>query len=271
MVRMDVDLEGHIGTFCTRRWMRLQATYSGCAGMMHYCMGNDSALDRIDAIRGLVAYDLDRAEVLGGREMRRYSRTVSTLAPIALRGLVRSEQHRHPEHAVIAACVERDVSGKPGAVHSWRTFMNQFRIGLLLAVVVSAAGCGGGRTGSEPLPDADEIRRITGSQPPLETPGDQTARVAGLQSRTDSLIASTVVGETSSPQLPLIEVPFEARMQCAGTRCSWRVSVSGTGISGRIEYEDLSFTSGTATAVLSKHGITTVEKRGADMRPTVRG
>ena len=239
---------------------------SGYAGMMHYCMGNDSALDRIDAIRGLVAYDLDRAEVLGGREMRRYSRTVSTLAPVALRGLVRSEQHRHPEHAVIAACVERDVSGKPGAVHSWRTFMNQFRIGLLLAAVGNAAGCGGGGAGSEPLPDADEIRTITGSQPPLETPGDQIARVAGLQSRTDSLIASTVVGETSLPQLPLIEVPFEARMQCVGTRCSWRVSVSGIGISGRIEYEDLSFTSGTATAMLSKHGITTVEKRGADNR-----
>ena len=61
--------------------MRLQAAYSGYAGMMHYCMGNDSALDRIDAIRGLVAYDLDRAEVLGGREMRRYSRTVSHWTP----------------------------------------------------------------------------------------------------------------------------------------------------------------------------------------------
>ena len=52
--------------------MRLRAAYSGCAGMMHYSMGNDSALDRIDAIRGLAVYDLDLAEVLGGREMRQY-------------------------------------------------------------------------------------------------------------------------------------------------------------------------------------------------------
>ena len=61
--------------------MRLRAAYSGCAGMMHYSMGNDSALDRIDAIRGLPVYDLDLAEVLGGREMRQYSRTVSLNNP----------------------------------------------------------------------------------------------------------------------------------------------------------------------------------------------
>ena len=51
------------------------------AGMMHYSMGSDSALDRIDAIRGLPVYDLDLAEVLGGREMRQYSRTVSRSLP----------------------------------------------------------------------------------------------------------------------------------------------------------------------------------------------
>ena len=54
------------------------AAGSGCAGMMHYRMGSDSAPDRIDAIRGFLAVDdLDITEVLGGREMRRYSRSVS--------------------------------------------------------------------------------------------------------------------------------------------------------------------------------------------------
>ena len=40
--------------------------------MMHYRVGSDSAPDRIDAIRDLLADDM------GEREMRRYSRTVST-------------------------------------------------------------------------------------------------------------------------------------------------------------------------------------------------
>ena len=40
-------------------------------------MGSDSAPDRIDAIRGFLAADLAITAVLGGREMRRYSRTVS--------------------------------------------------------------------------------------------------------------------------------------------------------------------------------------------------
>ena len=41
-------------------------------GMMHYCEGSDSAPDRIDAIRDLLADDLDLAEEMGEREMRRY-------------------------------------------------------------------------------------------------------------------------------------------------------------------------------------------------------
>ena len=61
--------------------MRFTAADSGCAGMMHYCMGSDSTPDRIDAIRRLLADDLDLAEVLGGREMRRTSRSASP-APV---------------------------------------------------------------------------------------------------------------------------------------------------------------------------------------------
>lgn len=45
--------------------------------MMHYRMGSDSAPYLIDAIQGLLADDLDLAEVLGGREMRRYLRNVT--------------------------------------------------------------------------------------------------------------------------------------------------------------------------------------------------
>ena len=45
--------------------------------MVHYRMGSDSVPSRIDAIRGVLADDPDLAEVLGGREMRRSSRSVS--------------------------------------------------------------------------------------------------------------------------------------------------------------------------------------------------
>ena len=69
--------QGHIRAPCARRWAWLRAAGSGCAGMMHYRMGSDSAPDRIDAIRGFLAADPATTEVVGGREMRRYSRTVS--------------------------------------------------------------------------------------------------------------------------------------------------------------------------------------------------
>ena len=57
--------------------MRLGAADAVRAGMMHYRMRSDSAPDRIDAIRGLFADDLDLTEVSGGREMRRISRSAS--------------------------------------------------------------------------------------------------------------------------------------------------------------------------------------------------
>ena len=78
MAQVNVDLYGHIRAPCARRWAWLKAAGSGCAGMMHYRMGNDSAPDRIDAIRGFLADDPAITEVLGGLEMRRYSRTGST-------------------------------------------------------------------------------------------------------------------------------------------------------------------------------------------------
>ena len=45
---------------------------------MHYRVGSGSAPDCIAAIRGLLADDPDLAEVLGGREMRRNSRSGSS-------------------------------------------------------------------------------------------------------------------------------------------------------------------------------------------------
>ena len=75
--------------------MRVRAADSGCAGMMHYCMGSDSAPDRIDAIRRLLADDLDLAEVLGGREMKRNSRTGSPPPSQLLSEVVEAESPVH--------------------------------------------------------------------------------------------------------------------------------------------------------------------------------
>ena len=77
MVKVGVDLAGHIRAICAPRWIWLRAANSGYAGVMYYRMGSDSAPDRIAAIRGLLADDPDLAEVLGGRETRRYSCSAS--------------------------------------------------------------------------------------------------------------------------------------------------------------------------------------------------
>ena len=45
--------------------MRFGAADAVRDGMMHYRMGSDSAPDRIDAVRGLFADDLDLTEGLG--------------------------------------------------------------------------------------------------------------------------------------------------------------------------------------------------------------
>ena len=57
--------------------MRVGAVVSGYVGIMHSRAAGDSAPDCIDAIRDLLASDLDHAEDMGDREMRRHSRTVS--------------------------------------------------------------------------------------------------------------------------------------------------------------------------------------------------
>ena len=104
----------------------------------------------------------------------------------------------------------------------------------------------------------DGARALTGSQAPVETPADQAARAPGIVERADSLIMSTVVGETTDPNLPTLQY----RTSCAGTRCSLREST--TGFSRSIRLSDLRFVSGSSRAVLTKNGITVVEGRAED-------
>ena len=133
-----------------------------------------------------------------------------------------------------------------------------------LGLALSLAACGGGGGGdnnpaiSSPLPDAARVRALTGSQPPAETAADQSARAAGIVTRADSLIASTMFMETSDPDLPT----FQFRASCSGTRCTFREPT--TGASRSTSLDDLGFRPGDSRTVLTKNGITTREGRDAE-------
>ena len=129
-------------------------------------------------------------------------------------------------------------------------------VGISLAALL-ISGCGGGSGGPRPVSNPD-VRTLTGSQAPLETPTDQRARTPAILARGDSLIYSTMHGETSSPDVPT----FYAQSSCSGSRCSFYESQ--TGIQFTFGLEDLvDDPATTSTAVLSKHGITTIQERGA--------
>ena len=130
------------------------------------------------------------------------------------------------------------------------------------STLLTLAACGGGGgddASSRPISDPARARALTGSQAPAETPADQTARAPGILERTDSLIVSTIVGETSLADLPTIQL----RTNCAGTRCAWREST--TGISGSLSLNDLEFSSGSSRAILTKNGITVLEGQAEDI------
>ena len=132
--------------------------------------------------------------------------------------------------------------------------------GMLAFVFLAACGGGGGDdTSSRPISDPARARALTGSQAPVETPADQTARAPGIVERTDSLIVSTIVGETSHADLPT----FQIRTNCTGTRCSWREPT--TGVSGSLSLNDLEFSSGRSRAILTKNGITVTEGQAEDV------
>lgn len=117
---------------------------------------------------------------------------------------------------------------------------------VLTTFVLAACGGGGGNT------PVEDVRVLTGYQPPLETRTDQLARAAGIISRTDSLIASTSYGETTHPDVP----EFHLRSTCSGTICTFLEPRSGLRLS--ISVNDLAFSAATETIALSKNGITLI-------------
>lgn len=136
--------------------------------------------------------------------------------------------------------------------------MRNLCIALICTGMLTA--CGGGGGGGSGNVSVDDIRILTGSQPPLEQAGEPSGRSAEIVSRADSLIISTSYGETSLPDVPT----FRIRSTCSGTRCILREPQSG--FYDILTIRDLEFRPATSRAVLSKHGITLFDAKDGESR-----
>lgn len=125
--------------------------------------------------------------------------------------------------------------------------MHKFLVAAASAAFLAACGGGGGNTFQTPEPD---VRTLTGSQAPLETAASMTARSASRISRSDSLIISTIYGETSHVDVPT----FRLTSNCSGTRC--RLRNDELGINRVVGINDFSYVNAADKIALSKHGIT---------------
>ena len=136
----------------------------------------------------------------------------------------------------------------------------------LLALAACGGGGGGGGAASSGLRlDPARAQSLTVSSPPAETVADRRARAAAFVERADSIVSSTVFGNSSNPDVP----SFRIRANCSGTRCTWTEPRSGA--STTISLRDLESASGASSqAVLGKNGVTMFEsahrRDGVDSR-----
>ena len=136
--------------------------------------------------------------------------------------------------------------------------------GLALATTLSLAACGGGG-GSVPerTPTVDKIRALAGLSAPVETPEAAQERNLDIFARADSLILSTMHGETGNAEVPA----FRLLTQCGGAQCTVTEPLSGD--VDTIELANTPLRQGAATGIGSKHGITlwweTSGHTGADL------
>ena len=135
--------------------------------------------------------------------------------------------------------------------------------GLALATALLLVACGGGESMSGRAPSPGEIRELTGLSAPTETPEAAHARSLDIFPRADSLILSTMHGETGSAEIPT----FRLLTECSGARCTLTDPLSGA--VDPIELLNTPLRHGAATAVGAKHGITLVSESsvhtGADL------
>ena len=135
---------------------------------------------------------------------------------------------------------------------------------LAAAAALSLAACGGsGDSASEGPLTSGEIRALTGLSAPKETPEAAQERSLDIFARADSLIMSTIHGETGNAEFPT----FRHTTQCSGTQCTVTEPLSGA--VDTIELVNTPLRHGAATAIGSKHGITLMSESsthtGADL------
>ena len=135
--------------------------------------------------------------------------------------------------------------------------------GLAMAAILFLAACSGSGSGSQPALGLDDIRELTGLSAPTETPEAVQARSLDIFPRADSLILSTMHGETGNAEIPT----FRLLTECGGARCTLTDPLSGA--VDPIELLNTPLRHGAATAMGSKHGITLVQESsvhtGADL------
>ena len=138
------------------------------------------------------------------------------------------------------------------AVHFPRrhTVNPMFTYALLVAGTLSLAACGSGGSDSTARPAPDNIRILTGLSAPTETVADQLARSPAILARADSLVSSTIHGETDHADIPT----FRLRAQCSATRC--QLSEPRSGYSFTTYLSDFEIVHGPTEAIGSNYGIT---------------
>ena len=133
---------------------------------------------------------------------------------------------------------------------------------LSAAIPLSLGACVGGG-GDGPVSDQERIRELTGLSAPAETAEVQQERSLDIFPRSDSLILTTIHGETGNAELPTFRQPT----QCSGTQCT--VSEPLTGMEYTIDLANTPLRHGAATAIGSKHGVTLLSEAsthtGADL------
>lgn len=134
------------------------------------------------------------------------------------------------------------------------------RCALAVAAIGTLTACGSG---------PDPLLSLTGSAEPVETVADQRSRAVEIAARSDTLVTSTLYGETDSALLPSVIV---APSVCSGTRCT--ATEPSTGLSLTLSLgsfvRNLEPTLDAHEAVLTKNGITLTDGRGGRYGPDYR-
>ena len=126
---------------------------------------------------------------------------------------------------------------------------------IAVVALVALAGCASSVDGTSTT-TLERIQTLTGASAPLETVAAQRARGPGILTRADSLLASTLRGETSHPDIP--ELTLRAR--CAGTRCD--LSDPRIGYSETLRLSDLETINIPREAIGTRNGVTLILAAG---------